>query len=88
MSKSFLLTIRETARECTDIDLQGALRAAADNLDEALSALWTHATEGNMQLVNGRWAYAHRLMERVESTAPAGNGAGLVQGAELQRMAA
>lgn len=62
---NFLQHLRETARVCPRPLLAKQVRDAADDLDIALSTLTRDPTTENLQRVNGRWAYAVRMLDAV-----------------------
>ena len=72
--RSFLLEVREIARECPDVLLAKVVRDAADEVDAALRALILDTTANNMARLNGAWARAWRLAELAKPTHDGGGG--------------
>lgn len=83
---SFLLEIREAAKQCFDEDLRIDLRAAADRLDGALAALAADPTTEAMVAVNGLWVLAYNALARVQDGGDATPG-GTLHGVLLQEAA-
>lgn len=81
---SFLLEIREAAKQVFDDDLRHDLRAAADNLDVSLKALAKLATREAMTEANGDWAHAERMMKRLTKPGGTVTGGAMREGAKLQ----
>lgn len=85
---TFLLELRDTAKECADVRTRNALRKSADNLASALAALAKSPTRENMEDVNGRWAFAERVLRVANEGKDDGpRGGALRDAAELQRAA-
>jgi hypothetical protein len=72
---SFLLEVREIARNCPDLLLRKVVRDAADDVDAALRALMLDTTKENMARLNSAWARAWRVAELAKPT-PGDDGGG------------
>lgn len=74
-TESFLLTLRNAAKDCPDILIRKLLRDAADRIVAAIQALQKHTSVDNMRDLNAEWAKAHRLLDKA-TTAPDPNSTG------------
>jgi hypothetical protein len=77
--KSFLLEVREIARNCPDVLMRKVVRDAADEVDSALRALILDTTTGNMKRLNGAWSRASRVAELAKLTPDDGGGGGTLR---------
>lgn len=87
--KTFLLELRDRAKEERSAVLRGELRNHADLIGEAIYNLDASPTPSNMVALNGLWARARRLLMRSqEGAGPEGGGGGALRVDELERRAA
>lgn len=69
-TKSFLLELRDAAKDCPNVLTRKLLRDAADDLDRAIAALNDNPTVENMQTLNGKWVLAVRVLKTATVTPP------------------
>lgn len=58
---SFLLELREKARNCHDTKIKAAIVEAADTLAAAIEAFYKDRDYGSMTQLNNAWVRAHRI---------------------------
>ena len=81
--RSFLLEVREIARNCPDLLLRKVVRDAADEVDGALRALILDTTKENMVRLNCAWSRACRVAEQARPTPDDGGGGGSMRQPEV-----
>lgn len=59
---SFLLTLRDTARQCPNVLTSKLLRDAADDLEHAINTLALSRTAESMRNLNASWVKAQRVL--------------------------
>ena len=87
--KTFLLQLRDQAKEEPNDDLRVELWVTADFVETALGVLYRYPTTSNMVTLNGIWARAQRLLIRSEEgVGPEGGGGGAMRVEDSEREAA
>jgi hypothetical protein len=81
--RTVLFRIRDAARTCPDRSLQLRLKDIADELKAALKALADSPIDTNLQLLNGLWVRAWRLLELVKVLPDPSGGGSLREEARL-----
>jgi len=77
MEKTFLLQLRDQAKQEPNAELRADLKHYANLITDAISVLDRLPTTTNMVALNGLWARAQRLLMRSEEgVGPEGGGAG------------
>lgn len=61
-NKTFLLELREAARECPSVTLAKQLKDVADELSLAIRKFNLEITEERLRVVNGLWVRGRRLL--------------------------
>ena len=75
MEKTFLLELRDQAKQEPNAELRADLRRHADLISDAISYLEANPTATNMVVLNGLWSRAQRLLMRSEEgVGPEGGG--------------
>jgi len=82
---NFLLKMRNTAAECSNVEYRSVLRNAADHLDRCIYQFCSYKDEDSMRALNGAWAYADSVLK---NTPPEGNPAPVSGAPEPARLAA
>lgn len=67
---TFLMELREAARECHVLEVKASLQRAADDLSDALNALFDDPVIDTMQRANAAWARAARVLKIATTPAP------------------
>jgi len=84
---TFLLEMREAAKNCRDENKRIQLRSCADELAGWIECLRSDPTRQNMINLNGCWARAAWLLDAANQPDPSGHGGSMRDGALLQEAA-
>lgn len=86
--RSYLFTLRDTARQCPNVLTQKLLRDAADHLAEAIDYVHLMPTIEYMQELNAAWARAARVLATAELPGGDSTSGGALKDPALLREAA
>jgi hypothetical protein len=62
---TFLLQLRDAAKDCSNVDYRAKLRQAADSVDVAIRKFAADSTQERMIDLNGAWSHAQRVLKNV-----------------------
>ena len=85
--KTFLLELRDQAKEEPNAVLRDELRYYADRIEDVTEDLFISPTPSNMVRLNGLWAHAQRLLMRSQEGAGPEGGGGAMRVDELEEAA-
>ena len=89
MEKTFLLELRDQAKQEPSIVLRDELRRHADLISEACIDLRRSETAANLVRLNSLWARATRLLMRSEEgVGPEDGGGGAIRVGDIERRTA
>lgn len=87
-SNNFLREIRNAAMAIASVPHRDAIRGLADDIETSIAALTANASVLNAIHFNAAWSRAAMAMRTIEQTKPpTSTGAGLAEGALIQRVA-
>jgi hypothetical protein len=67
-NQSFLLTLRDAAKNCPDVLTRKLIRDAADELHTSVSCMAARPSPENMRRLNGTWAKAVRVLSNASTS--------------------
>ena len=89
MEKTFLLELRDQAKQEPNAELRADLRRHADLISDACVDLHLLETTANLVRLNSLWARAARLLMRSqEGAGPEDGGGGAIRVGDIERRAA
>lgn len=65
MPKTFLLELRDAAKQCSNLQYRELLKTAADRIQFRLDQIFHEPTQENMVTLNGAWARAVAVLRDV-----------------------